>query len=44
MRFTRPVYLERFKAREKNGLIKIITGARTQENLISLQEAFLLLH
>lgn len=28
MRFTRPVYLERFKAREKNGLIKIITGAR----------------
>lgn len=28
MRFSRPVYLERFKAREKNGLIKIITGTR----------------
>ena len=28
MAFRRDIYLERFKNRERNGLIKIITGSR----------------
>lgn len=40
MNFKREVYLERLKAREKNGLIKIITGARRAGKSYLMNELF----
>ena len=40
MKFTRKVYIERFLAREKNGLIKIITGSRRAGKSYLMNELF----
>ena len=40
MAFKRNVYLDRLKAREKNGLIKIITGSRRAGKSYLLNEIF----